>query len=465
MARVLVVEDEANMRRILAVLLAEDGHEMHEADSLAAARRQLAQKQFDLVLTDQKLGDGQGLTLITELSDSDPGVPVLLITAFATVDLAVSAMRQGAFDFITKPFEAETVLAAVRRAYRHGVLLRENALLKREMKQRELGGADLLGESAAMTQTRRLIAKVAPTDSTVLIRGETGTGKEIAARLIHQHSLRAGKPFITVNCAAMPEHLLESQLFGHERGSFTGADKTRQGLFEAAHGGTLFLDEAGEMPLSLQAKLLRVLMDGEVVRVGANAPRHVDVRILAATHRDLEARVKQELFRADLYYRLAVVPLVMPPLRERGEDLKILIEHFVELASAELKMPRKRVSAAAMEKMCGYGYPGNVRELRNLIERAYIVSADGLIEGNDILLSGGDVASPAVLAAPVEMGLAQCTSLDLRATLERVESELISEALRQSEGNQAKAARSLGISRSDMNYKLKRFGLRDQLPS
>ena len=463
MARILIVEDEASMRRILSVLLQGDSHETSEAGTFAKAEKELASRQFDLVITDQKLPDGVGLDVVTLCRDADPPIPVLMITAYATVDLAVQAMRQGAFDFIGKPFEPDNVLAAVDRASRHSALLRENTRLRNEVSRLDSGQTDLLGSSPQMQDLREIIARAAPTDATVLIMGETGTGKELVARAIHRHSLRVKGPFIAVNCAALPESLLESQLFGHEKGAFTGADRARQGLFESAHKGTLFLDEAGDMPLSLQAKLLRVLVDGEIMRIGATATRKVDVRVLAATHRDLRARIGEGSFREDLYYRLAVLPLRVPPLRERAQDVPALADFFLTRVASDLKMSPRVLSTEALKKLTQYRFPGNVRELRNLIERAYILSRGSAILPADLPLEligepsipQHDAFSLPDLKEPIE----------LRSILEEIEVRLIRQALDQCDNRQAEAARLLGISRSDMNYKVKRFGLRDQFPA
>ncbi|MBI2434553.1 MAG: sigma-54-dependent Fis family transcriptional regulator [Candidatus Hydrogenedentes bacterium] len=457
MAKILVVEDEASMRRILSVLLAGDGHAVTEEASLTAGLQTIAQQHFDLVITDQKLPDGAGLQLLASVREADPTLPVIMITAFATVDLAVQVMREGAFDFISKPFEPDTVLAAVKRACKHGGLLRENALLRDEVDRLEVGHTELIGNSAQMHEVRDLIERVARTDATVLIVGETGTGKEMVAREIHRRSRRRNQPFIAVNCAAMPEALLESQLFGHEKGAFTGADRARQGLFEAAHGGTLFLDEAAEMPLALQAKLLRVLMDGMVMRIGANTLRQTDVRILAATHRDLEARVRGGLFREDLYYRLAVIPILVPPLRQRREDVPPLAEHFLSVVALDLKVPHRTLSPLAQQCLCSYDFPGNVRELRNLLERAYILGKNPELQPADFpslidSFSGDTFDSFAAQQPP---------KLSLRSTLDKIEAALIRRALSESGGNQAEAARNLGISRSDMTYKLRKHELRE----
>ncbi len=451
MPRILVVDDEVNMRRVLASILEGDGHSVSGASGLSEAKALIESGSFECALTDQRMKDGQGLDVLMACREADPSLPVVFITAYATVELAVEAMRQGAFDFLPKPFQPEQVRAVVGRACERASLVRENELL-REQVQRMRVQDDLVGASPALERVRETVTKVAPTSMTVLITGETGTGKELVARAIHRRSRRADRPFLAVNCAAFAEQLLDSELFGHERGAFTGADRTRHGLFEAANEGTLFLDEAGEMALPLQAKLLRVLVDGEVVRVGSTAARRVNVRILVATHRDLARRVDEGLFRQDLYYRLAVVPLEIPPLRERVEDIPLLVEHFLGQVARDLKVPRRRIDPAALDGLVHYAFPGNVRELRNLIERAYILSGDG-----DLTPSAfPSIRTPESVPAS---GDAIPEGMDLRRTLESVERRLLAGALEAADGVQAEAARRLGISRSDIAYKLKKFGL------
>jgi DNA-binding NtrC family response regulator len=452
MPRILIVDDEPSLRRLLSVVLGAEGHEISEAGTVAQARSALAAHQFDLVITDQKLPDGDGLGLLAACREADATAPVIFITAYATVDLAVRAMRQGAFDVLPKPFEPDAVRVAVKRACERAALLRENESLRGAMRRLD-PFTRLVGDSAPMQALREVIARVAPTAATVLITGETGTGKELVARAIHAASPRADRPFVAVNCSAFTDTLLESELFGHERGAFTGADRARQGVFEAAHGGTLFLDEAGEMSPPLQAKLLRVLMDGEIVRVGSTTTRRVDVRILVATHRDLDQRAKEGLFREDLYYRLAVVPITVVPLRERVEDLPALITEILARVAGELKIPPRRICAAAVERLAGYPFPGNVRELRNLLERASILARGEEICPDDIPVLAGSDPRPRDWTAAIPIGR------ELRPTLEEVERALIGRALVAADGVQAEAARRLGISRSDLNYKIRKHGL------
>lgn len=469
MARILVVDDEAHMRRILSTILTGIHHEVVEAPGVGAAREKLEAERFDLVITDQRMPDGEGLDLLTFARELDPTLPIVFFSAYATVELAVDAMRLGAFDVIPKPFTPETIEAVVARALERTHLLRENEELKRTVRVLTSAGK-LIGTSPAMKEVLHLIQRVAPTPSTVLVTGETGTGKELVARAIHEHSPRAQRPFVAVNCAAFTETLLEAELFGAERGAYTGADKPRRGLFEAAHQGTLFLDEAGEMSLPLQARLLRVLMNGEIVRVGSTTPRSVDVRILAATHRNLSERVQEGLFREDLYYRLAVVPLHIPPLRERRDDIPLLVEHFLAQVALDLKMPIKRLAPQALRAMHSYGFPGNIRELRNLIERGYILSSDDEIGARDVPLGhsgagatrGSPTAGPSLGDTDEHRRLwieSLPEQVDLKTVIEDNEKSLLIRALQLAGGVQAEASRKLGISRSDLAYKLRKYGI------
>ncbi|HEX3322996.1 MAG TPA: sigma-54 dependent transcriptional regulator [Terriglobales bacterium] len=464
MGRILVVDDEPNMRRILASHLRQDKHEVMEASGVDAARSMLSAHDFDVIFTDQRMPDGDGLEVLAAVKDINPTVSVVFLTAIATIQLAVESMRQGAFDFLTKPFQAGVVCAAANRAFERTRLLRENDLLKGTVVRLE-GANELYGDSAAMQDVRQKIARVAPTNATVLVTGETGTGKELVARAIHRNSTRANRPFVAVNCAAFTETLLESELFGHEKGAFTGADRIRQGLFEAAHEGTLFLDEAGEMSPAAQAKLLRVLTDGQVVRIGSVKSRTVDVRVLVATHRDLQQRVKEGLFRDDLYYRLAVVPIYIPPLRERREDIRGLCELLSQQVAAELKLAPRALTEEAIENLVRYDFPGNVREMRNLIERAYILSGREEIGAEHFPVSQGNDghgASVTTMTQAFVQPMAEIvqTHFDLTALLESTEKDLILRMLTRTGGAQAEAARRMGLSRSALAYKLNKYGIK-----
>lgn len=462
MPRILIVDDEPHMRRILASNLQLDKHAVTPAAGVEEARQLLAANQYDAIITDQKMPDGSGLDVLAAAGEADPALAVVFLTAAATLELAVESMRQGAFDFLAKPFTPEVLRATARRACHHTSLLRENALLKGAVSRLQ-GPSEIFGNSPGICTVRDRIARVAPTGASVLITGETGTGKELVARSIHRLSSRADKPFVAINCAAVSETLLESELFGHERGAFTGADRSRQGLFEAAHEGTLFLDEVAEMSASAQAKLLRVLTDGQVLRVGSTKPRQVDVRVLAATHRDLQQRAREGLFREDLYYRLAVVPIEVPPLRERQEDIAGLAMLFLAQAAAELSQSKRRLSSAAIEHLQRYDFPGNIRELRNLIERACILSGTEEIGPEQFPSDAAAAAQLRTEAAPIDAtrwihSLPQ--EVDLRSLLAGVEKHLIERALRATHGAQAEAARRLGVSRSDLAYKVSKYDIK-----
>ncbi len=459
MGRLLIVDDEPNLRRVLSSDLRMDGHVVEEAEGVTTAVPLLAERDYEVVITDQKMPDGDGLKVLSITHENDPSVAVIFLTAVPTIELAVQSMRQGAFDFIAKPFNPEVVRATVRRACERTNLLRENQLLKSTVGSL-LGADTIFGDSGDIKAVREQIARVAPTDATVLIVGETGTGKELVARAIHRNSRRANKPLVAVNCAAFTETLLESELFGHERGAFTGADRARQGLFEAAHGGTLFLDEAGEMSAAAQAKLLRVLVDGEVVRVGSTQARKVDVRVLVATHRNLEERVQQGLFREDLYYRLAVVPIHIAALRDRKEDIPGLCEVLSMQIAKELKVRPKRMSAEALNKIMTYAFPGNIRELRNLLERAHIMGPSEEITADELPVGSREQVAPASQKLEMQDWLRTLpTSVDLRELLMAFEKGLIERALEQANGVQAEAARMLGLSRSDIGYKVAKYAI------
>ncbi len=458
MPRILIIDDEPHMRRILTTNLTQDKHAVTAASDVNEARQLIAANCYDAVITDQKMPGGSGLEVLAAAREADPALAVVLLTAAATLELAVESMRQGAFDFLPKPFTPEVLRATAKRACDHTALLRENALLKGTVSRLQ-GPSEIFGMSPGICAVRELIERVAPTNATVLITGETGTGKELVARSIHRLSTRAANPFIAINCAAVAETLIESELFGHERGAFTGADRSRQGLFEAAHQGTLFLDEVAELSASAQAKLLRVLTEGQVLRVGSTKPRQVDVRVLAATHRNLKQRLGEGLFREDLYYRLAVVPISLPALRDRREDIAGIAESFLAQAAAEMKQGKRRLSRAAFERLEAYDFPGTIRELRNLIERACILSQAEEIGAEHFpgALSSGEQSSDAAHATWLDSLPLQ---MELRSFLADLEKTLIERALASTDGAQAEAARRLGLSRSDLAYKLAKYDIK-----
>ena len=448
MARLLVVDDELNMRRILGAILRGDGHDLVEAASVDEARRAFASSPFDLVVTDQRLPDGDGLSLLASCREVDPTVPVVLITAYATVELAVDAMRQGAFDVVPKPFVPEAVRAVVTRACERTELLRENERLRGQVR-RLAGSQELVGDGPEMGKLRALIARVAPTGATVLVSGETGTGKELVARAIHAASGRAGRPFVAVNCAGLSETLLESELFGHERGAFTGAVKRKLGRFELADEGTLFLDEIGELPLSLQAKLLRLLQEHEFQRVGGEETLRADVRVVAATNRELAKEAEAGRFRQDLYYRIAIVPLRLPPLRERPGDVRELAEHFVRKHAPRVNRKVRGISEEAHAALARHGWPGNVRELENAIERALVFAEGDRIEPDQL----PELSAARGAGLPVLSGERALPEL-----LEEIERQLIAQAYERAKGKKTETARLLGIKTSALYYKLEKYG-------
>ena len=371
MKQILIIEDEAIIRQSLKRLLQRNGYAVSEAASIPQAEEENNLGDFDLIIADLRLPGPPG----TEVIEKAPNVPVLIMTSYASVRSAVEAMKLGAVDYIAKPFDHDELLLTLERVLKQSSLKRQNAALKSDLSRRyPVGG--MIGSSPAMHEVFSRIARVAPTDATVLILGESGTGKELVARAVHEQSPRKQAPLITVNCAAIPENLIESELFGHEKGAFTGANETHHGLVEAAHGGTLFLDEIGELPQEAQARLLRVLQEGEIRRVGSTRSRHVDVRLLTATNRDLKQLVEQGEFRSDLYFRLHVMEILLPPLRERGSDIQELAERLLERACKRMNRPAMQFEAEAIHAMQDYHWPGNVREMENVIERAVILSDD-----------------------------------------------------------------------------------------
>jgi DNA-binding NtrC family response regulator len=457
MARVLIVEDEPNMRKVLSANLRHDAHVLVEAATVKEGLQAVYGNDFEVVLLDQKLPDGEGSEVLKAVHQSEPSTAVVVLTAYGTVELAVEAMRNGAFDFLTKPFSSDNLRAVVHRAAEWALLQRENHLLRNTVDRLE-GQLEIRGSSASVAKLRQFISRVGPTEATVLITGETGTGKELVARAIHRSGTRANRPLISVNCAAFSETLLESELFGHERGAFTGADRTRHGLFEAAHQGTLFLDEAGEMSAAAQAKLLRVLAEGKITRVGSTIARDVDVRVLAATHRDLRKEVQEGNFRQDLYYRLAIVPIAVPPLRDRITDIPEIAEYLLHQITSDLKTTKRTLHPDALQQLMSYSFPGNVRELRNLLERACILTSSPEILWID-LPEGIQEATDTESGPPVFNGAPLPEEFHLRSTLASWERRIIEQTLAKTNGSKTEAARRLGLSKSDLSYKLSKYGL------
>jgi DNA-binding NtrC family response regulator len=449
--KVLVVDDEARNAELTALALREAGHETEFVGGGAAALKKLAAEKFDAVVTDLRMAPPDGLALLAEIRTRWPNVDVVLMTAFASLETARAALRSGAQDYVSKEgaFHGELVTILERLARGHS-LTTEKKRLERTVASMQKGLATVIGESAAMRQALELARKVAPTDSTVLLRGESGTGKDLFARAIHFTSPRAGGPWVKVNCGALPEALLESELFGHEKGAFTGAIRQKPGRFEDANHGTLFLDEIGELPLLLQVKLLQVIEEKTFMRVGGNQPVTVDVRILAATNRDLEEMVRARTFREDLFFRLNVFPIRLPSLRERSGDIPALVEHVMLCHGASTE----KVSAAAMRALEHHTYPGNVRELEHTLERALILAGTDPVGPEHLAFSGTDVAHAG--AAPSWVPTIPAEGLSLEA----LEKELILQALDRAHGNKSQAARLLGLTRRTLYSRMERHGLR-----
>ena len=450
-ARLLVVEDNDTLRRGIARALADGFGTVDEEQSGDAALARLAdptQLPYDVVVTDLRLPGASGLDVLGAARQRDERTAVILMTAYGTIDTAVEAMKRGAFDFVQKPFELEQLEVRVARALEHGSLVREVARLRAERAAR-FAPENIVGRSPALEAALALARKVAPTRSTVLVTGETGTGKELVAGLIHGLSPRADGPFVKVNCAALPETLLESELFGHERGAFTGADRTRIGRFEQAHGGTLFLDEIGDMAPATQAKLLRVLQDREFMRLGGTRPLRADVRIVAATNQDLESEIRAGRFREDLFFRLNVIRIHMPPLRERPDDVELVARHLVAQFARELGRPLRGLSPAALERLRAHSWPGNVRELRNVLERAVLLADGERIDAEDIDLPELPAPGGGLRFEIPAGGLSLAT----------VERELVLAALRKANFVQKEAAALLGVSRRKLNYMVQRMGI------
>jgi len=446
----LIAEDKEAMRRSLVRLFSEKGHEVIEAGSGAEALERFNETEVDLVITDLQMGEVGGLQVLCEVKKRSPQTPVLMVTAFGTVESAVEAMRQGAFDYLLKPFSLTEIEARVEKALEQRRLLTENSYL-RETLNRAVGR--MIGRSERMQQVYRLIEKVAPHPSPVLILGETGTGKELAAREVHQMGPRKTGPFIAVNCGAIPENLLESELFGYEKGAFTGASAQKKGWLELAEGGTLFLDEIGELPFLLQVKLLRFLQEREIQRVGGTKTIRVDVRLIAATNRDLKKEIQEHRFREDLYYRIRVIEIHLPPLRERHGDIPELTAYFLQKFSRELHKNLEMLPEA-LDLLTLYAWPGNVRELENVIERAAV-----LAEGE--IIKAGDLPPELQLVSTPAGSNGESTELGLTERLEMLERDIIKKTLDETAGNQTQAARILRLHRSSLQYKMRKYGLLD----
>ncbi|MGH7963647.1 MAG: sigma-54-dependent transcriptional regulator [Candidatus Binatia bacterium] len=445
-AKILIVDDELNMRVLFQRILEKEGYQITCASSGEEALQHLEREWFDVAISDLKMPGLDGITFVKQAKIINPTMPCIVLTAYGSVDSAVTAMKQGAHDYLTKPIDNEEFKLVVKKALDLHRLTFEVERLRRQA-DINVDFQAIIGRSKPMRTLLQQVKVVARSHSTVLIQGESGTGKELIARAIHQHSARQQGPFVAIDCGALPEPLLESELFGHARGAFTGAIQNKRGLFEEAHRGTLFLDEIGDTALVFQSKLMRVLQEGEIRPVGSNKNITVDVRVVTATNKDLSKEIEKRTFREDLYYRLAVVPLVLPPLRQRREDIPLLVDHFIKKFCAQNQLPLKTISVAALQLLCDAPWPGNVRELENTIERAVLLSPDTELSSEVFFLSHQEALS--------SQPLQQAT----KAAQEEVEREKIRAVLFKTQGVRAHAAKLLGISRATLYSKLKHYQL------
>lgn len=448
---VLVVDDDDAHRGMLRMMLKSWGYTVEEAADGDEAVEKVHAKAFDAVLTDVRMGKVNGIEAMKQILSYNPSLPVILMTAYSSVETAVDALRIGAYDYLIKPLDFDALKETLKKAIEHSRLGVENRELRRQFSE-ENASTEILGRSPAITSMLSMIRTVAPTEATVLITGESGTGKELVARALHAQSLRKDEPLVTVNCAALAETLLESELFGHEKGAFTGADKRREGRFKQADRGTLFLDEIGEMPIGVQAKLLRALQQGEIQRVGSDKSEHVDVRVIAATNRDLRKEVEERHFREDLYFRLNVISLEVPPLRQRKEDIPLLAAHFLSHYAERNHKNVKGFSAQCMDMLLHYDWPGNVRELQNAVERAVILCTGEYVTGPELPVN---IAKLAAEALPKSTDISSSLA---GLPLEEVERRAIEETLRETGDNKSAAARKLGITRATLHKKLRKYG-------
>lgn len=460
MSRILVVDDESSMRQLLEIALGKEGYRVKAAESGQKAIKILSKDSFDLVISDIRMPDMTGVEVLRYVKDLSQEIPVIMITAYASTETAVEALRLGAYDYITKPFKIEELKNTISNALERRRLKEEVTHLKRAFRDKH-GVDSMIGNSPKMTELFEQIQAVARTDSTVLVTGQSGTGKELVARAIHVHSLRSSAAFVSINCGAVPETLLESELFGHIKGSFTGAHANHKGLFEVAHNGTIFLDEIAEMSPSMQVKLLRVLQEKKIRRIGATEEIDVDVRIIAATNKDLEAMVDAKTFREDLFYRLNVIPIHLPRLAERREDVPLLAEHFLGLANARIGKAIRGISEEALELLVAHDWPGNVRELENVIERAVALESTPTIRAErlpDTLTNRREMmVSLGVADIPREF---PDDGIRFHDHVESVEKQLLKAALEQGGGVQTKAAKLLNMSLRSFRYLIQKYDLR-----
>jgi two-component system response regulator HydG len=451
---ILVVDDDGAHRAMLKKLLGGWGYDVHEAGDGSVAIEEVRLRAFDLILMDIRMLNVSGIEALEQIKIINPAIPVIIMTAYASVETAVNALKKGAYDYLTKPLDFDELKIVIARATEHTRLKKENEYLKERLDEK-FDRRNIIGGSAAMTKLLDTVSQVAPTEATILITGESGTGKEMIANAIHYNSPRREQPFIKINCAALNEMLLESELFGHEKGAFTGADRRREGKFRQADGGSLFLDEVSEMSPAMQVKLLRVLQERELTRVGGAEVLKVNVRVIAASNKDLKKEMEQKRFREDLFYRLNVVALNVPPLRERREDIVLLAQHFLQIFTVKNSKSIKGFTPQAMEMLVKYSWPGNVRELMNAVERAVVLSREDYIDADELALMMADnfLSNDRVLA----QDLNQPTAYPENLPLEEVEKRSILEAINACGGNKSEAARRLGITRKTLRKKLEKY--------
>ncbi|MBD3383882.1 response regulator [candidate division KSB1 bacterium] len=452
--KILIVDDEKSQREMLGGYLKKRGHTIHAAQHGLEALEILRQQAIDLVLTDMRMPELDGAELLKQIKALNPNIDVIMMTAYGSIEDATAAMKNGAVDYITKPVDLEQLELTLSRALEHKQLVSENKRLRQLVNER-LSFEGIISTSPAMEQALNIAARVAESHATVLITGESGTGKELVARAIHYASNRRDQPFVAVNMAALSDNLVESELFGHEKGAFTGAQQQRQGRFEAANHGTLFIDEVGDIPLHTQVKLLRVLQEQQIERIGSSTPFSIDVRVLAATNHPLEEQVKNGLFRQDLYYRLNVVNIHLPPLRQRREDIPVLADHFIRRYADQNQKQIDGFSREALDRLMKYDYPGNVRELENIIEQVVVLSRDEIIQVNDL---------PLGVQNACETDNYSLSNGSFKERVEAFEKKLISEALRKANGIQTRAADLLGMSERHLRYKLKKYTIQNKIP-
>jgi len=453
--KILVADDEQSMREFLDIMLKKEGYKVSLASNGEEVAKLVENDLFDLALLDIRMPKLDGISTLKKIKASTPETVVIMITAYASADTAIKAMKEGAYDYITKPFKVEEIKLIIKNALEKKNLQKENILLKQVVRDRFHFG-NIIGQSHKMVALYDLLEKVSPTKTNILITGESGTGKELVAKAIHYNSPRKDKPFVTLNCGAIPESLIESELFGHMKGAFTDAIATKKGLFEVADEGTIFLDEISELPLLMQVKLLRVLQDKEFKRVGGTEDIRVDVRIIAATNKDLEEAVKEKRFREDLFYRLNVIQIKLPPLRDRKEDVQILANHFLQKYSQELSKPILKISPEALQILLNYEYPGNVRELQNIIERAVALESSQELTPHN--LSSYLSEQPFLRKGPIDIEIPN-EGIDLEKMVEDLERSLLLKALDRTKGIKKKAAELLHINFRSMRYRLEKYGL------